>query len=91
MSALAPSRDAEAIRGRSLWDDAWRKLRRNRAATLSACVIGAMAVLVIAGPWLARLAYDFADFSNVMSAPMLSLDEDETAAVKAILVRNGLI
>ena len=69
MSALAPSRDAEAIRGRSLWDDAWRKLRRNRAATLSACVIAAMAVLVIAGPWLARFAYDFADFSNVMTAP----------------------
>ena len=70
MSALAPSRGAaDPIRGRSLWDDAWRKLRRNRAATLGACVIAAMAVLVIAGPWVARFAYDFADFSNVMSAP----------------------
>ena len=29
--------------------------------------------------------------TNVMSAPMLSLDEDETAAVKVILERNGLI
>ncbi|MEO5778521.1 MULTISPECIES: dihydrodipicolinate synthase family protein [Arthrobacter] len=29
--------------------------------------------------------------TNVMSAPMLSLDEDETAAVKVILARNGLI
>ncbi|MCU6479833.1 4-hydroxy-tetrahydrodipicolinate synthase [Arthrobacter silviterrae] len=29
--------------------------------------------------------------TNVMSAPMLSLDEDETAAIKAILVRTGLI
>ncbi|MCQ9165005.1 MULTISPECIES: dihydrodipicolinate synthase family protein [unclassified Arthrobacter] len=29
--------------------------------------------------------------TNVMSTPMLALDEDETAAVKAILVRTGLI
>jgi oligopeptide transport system permease protein len=70
VSVLAARPDAPAaIRGRSLWQDAWRKLRRNRAATVSACVIGAMAVLVIAGPWLARFAYDFADFSNVMTAP----------------------
>ncbi|MCO4255177.1 dihydrodipicolinate synthase family protein [Pseudarthrobacter sp. HLT3-5] len=29
--------------------------------------------------------------TNVMSAPMLSLDEDETAAIKVILERNGLV
>ncbi len=29
--------------------------------------------------------------TNVMSAPMLSLDEDETAAIKVILERTGLI
>lgn len=29
--------------------------------------------------------------SNVMSAPMLALDEDETAAIKVILERTGLI
>src|SRR6185295_2412297 len=73
VSALAPSRDAaDAIRGRSLWDDAWRKLKRNRAAVVSACVIAAMAVLVITGPWVARFAYDFADFSSVMTAPSVA-------------------
>jgi oligopeptide transport system permease protein len=74
VSAVVPSRDADVeIRGRSLWDDAWRKLKRNRAATLSAFVIAAMAVLVIAGPWVARFAYDFADFSNVMRAPSVAM------------------
>ena len=29
--------------------------------------------------------------SNVMSTPMLALDEDETAAIKVILERNGLV
>ena len=73
MSALAPTRDAGvAIRGRSLWDDAWRKLKRNRAAVVSAYVIAAMAALVIVGPWVACFAYDFADFSNVMTAPSVA-------------------
>jgi oligopeptide transport system permease protein len=39
---------------------------------VSAYVIAAMAVLVIAGPWVARFAYDFADFSNVMTAPSVA-------------------
>jgi len=73
VSALVPTRDAGvAIRGRSLWDDAWRKLKRNRAAVVSAYVIAAMAALVIVGPWVARFAYDFADFSNVMTAPSVA-------------------
>jgi oligopeptide transport system permease protein len=69
VSTLAASRDETAIHGRSLWDDAWRKLRRNRAAVVSACVIAAMAALVIAGPWVARFSYDFADFANLMTGP----------------------
>ena len=73
MSALAPTGDAApAMRGRSLWDDAWRKLKRNRAATLSAWLIAAMAVLVVVGPWVARFAYDYADFSNVMTGPSVA-------------------
>ncbi len=29
--------------------------------------------------------------SNTMSAPMLSLNEDEATAIKVILERNGLV
>jgi oligopeptide transport system permease protein len=67
--ALAEGVDAEV--GRSLWVDAWRKLRRNRAAVASACVIATMAALVLVGPWLAPYAYDFVDFDNAMTGPSL--------------------
>ncbi len=44
-SNLLPSR------GRSLWSDAWARLKANRAAYFSAIYIVVMAVLCIAGPW----------------------------------------
>ncbi len=65
MSAAAADRAV----GRSLWSDAWRKLKKNRAAAVSAWIIGAMAVLVIVGPWFSRYAYDFTDFANTTIGP----------------------
>ena len=37
--------------GRSLWADAWRRLRRNRAALFSLFYLAAMTVVCIVGPW----------------------------------------
>jgi oligopeptide transport system permease protein len=57
------------VRGRSLWADAWRKLKHNRAAMVGAWIIGAMAAVVIVGPWFGRYAYDFTDFANATAGP----------------------
>jgi len=57
------------VKGRSLWADAWAKLKHNRAAMVSAWIIGAMALLVIVGPWLSPYAYDFTDFANASRGP----------------------
>ena len=62
---------AEEFPGRSLWSDAWRVLRRNRAAVVSAGVIAGMALLVIVGPWLSPYPYDFTDWSNLAISPSL--------------------
>jgi oligopeptide transport system permease protein len=64
--------DADLVAGRSLWADAWGALKRNRAATLSAWIIGALAVLVIVGPWLCAYAYDFIDYANASTGPSLA-------------------
>jgi len=73
MSAeLAEPASQPAPPGRSLWVDAWRTLKRNRAATASALVISAMTVLVIVGPWLSSYAYDFNDWSNASISPSLA-------------------
>ena len=46
------SQPGEAIAGRSLWADAWRRLLRNRAAVTGAIVLGVIALLAIFGPML---------------------------------------
>ncbi len=71
MSAAAAVVSAET-KGRSLWSDAWVKLRRNRAAVAGGCLIAFMAVLVIVAPWFAPYAYDFTDFANTAIAPSWS-------------------
>ncbi len=47
-AAAAPSQPA---RGRSLWDDARRRLARNRAATISLYVTAALVLLAVLGPF----------------------------------------
>jgi oligopeptide transport system permease protein len=42
----------QGIRGRSLWDDAWRRLMRNPAAVVSLYVVAILALLACFGPWL---------------------------------------
>ena len=61
----------QEIAGRSLWVDAWRTLRKNRAAMVSAVIIGVMAVLVTVGPWFSPYSYDFTDWSNLSIGPNL--------------------
>ncbi|WGF87645.1 ABC transporter permease subunit [Marinivivus vitaminiproducens] len=44
--------------GRSLWSDAWRRLRANRAAMASLIVLCVIALACIVGPWLSPHGYD---------------------------------
>ena len=60
-------------KGRSLWQDAWQRLRRNRAALFAMFVLAVIVLLVIAGPWLTPWSYDYIDFDGVWGAqPSLS-------------------
>ena len=49
----------EYIQGVSLWDDAWRRLKQNRMAMFSGCVLIAIVVICIFTPWIAP--YDYAE------------------------------
>ena len=59
-----------AIRGRSLWDDAGRRLLRNRAAVASVAVLALLVVLAVVGPWLSPFAYDQVDKEDVWLPPL---------------------
>jgi oligopeptide transport system permease protein len=42
----------EMVRGVSLWQDAWKRLRRNRLAVAGGVVVLIVLLLAVAGPWL---------------------------------------
>jgi oligopeptide transport system permease protein len=61
---------AAAIRGRSLWDDAGRRLLRNRAAVTSMALLALLVVLAVVGPFVTPFAYDQVDKGDVWLPPL---------------------
>jgi oligopeptide transport system permease protein len=59
-----------AVKGRSLWDDAARRLMGNRAATASMVVLAVLVVLAAAGPYLVPFGYDQVDKQDVWLPPL---------------------
>jgi oligopeptide transport system permease protein len=59
-----------AVRGRSLTDDALRRLRRNRAAMTSIVVLGLLVLAAIVGPYLTPYGYDQINKSDVWAPPL---------------------
>ena len=62
-------RSAEAVKGRSLWVDARRRLFRNKAAVASMIILSIIAFMAIFAPLLSPYAFDEIDFSLVQCAP----------------------
>jgi oligopeptide transport system permease protein len=58
-----------AVKGRSLWDDARRRLFRNRAAVASMIVLGLITLMALLAPYLSRYAFDAVDYDLVTCAP----------------------
>lgn len=59
-----------AVRGRSLWDDARRRLLRNRAAVVSMIVLGLLVLAAVVGPYLTPYPYDMIRKDDVWAAPL---------------------
>lgn len=60
----------KAVKGRSLWDDAGRRLLRNKAAVTGMVVLALMVVLAIVGPWFVAFHYDTVTKTDVWMAPL---------------------
>ncbi len=75
IGGLAAARGAQieaaaTVKGRSLWDDALRRLMRNRAAVGGMVVLAFLALAAILGPHLTPHAYDAVDKADVWSPPL---------------------
>jgi oligopeptide transport system permease protein len=60
---------AAEVEGRSLWQDAWRRLRRNRAALVSMFILAVIAFTCLVVPYALPWSYDAIDWDHVEPMP----------------------
>ncbi|MDO4313877.1 MAG: ABC transporter permease [Eubacteriales bacterium] len=53
----------------SFWQDAWRRLRKNRAAFVGLCIIGLFVLLAIFAPMLSKYSYSAMDTKAIHALP----------------------
>ncbi len=68
-AAVSAAAEAAEIKGRSLWQDAWRRFKCNKAAVGSVLVLLLIAVFVAVVPLVAPYAYDHTDWGAMQSPP----------------------
>jgi oligopeptide transport system permease protein len=66
----AETMQAAALKGRSLWDDARRRLLHNRAAVASVIVLAALVLLAAFGPYLVPYRFDQINKNDVWAEPL---------------------
>jgi oligopeptide transport system permease protein len=60
------------VKSASLWADAWRSLRRNRAAMIALYLMATVVVLVLAAPLLSPFSIESTDWDQISIAPSVS-------------------
>lgn len=67
----AQAMQTAALKGRSLWDDARRRLARNRAAMISLVLLAALVAAAAVGPYLTPYAFDQISKDDVWAPPLV--------------------
>lgn len=86
----------KAIKGRSLWEDARRRLMRNPAAVASLYVVAILILIAIFGPWLWVHKYDAIFRESVALAPtwdnmhLLGTDTEGRDVVARLILGLGI-
>lgn len=65
------------IKGRSLWDDARRRLFANKAAVTAMILLGLLFVMAVIGPWLSPHGFNDQNYAYTSGAPTLSAPTEE--------------
>jgi oligopeptide transport system permease protein len=78
METLADATVAADIKGRSLWQDAWGRFQKNKAAVVSVVLLAAMVLLSFVGPAFAPWSYEEIDWNVIGSAASLGFPSLES-------------
>jgi oligopeptide transport system permease protein len=76
MAAVVPPAavSGEVIKGTSLWQDAWRRLRKNRLAVAGLVIVGVVVLASLVGPpiieWTTGYTYDYIPRDSVLIRAM---------------------
>jgi oligopeptide transport system permease protein len=89
-AARAPDAAVPAA-GRSLWADAWARLRANRAASFAMWYLAAMVVVCVVGPWLTPHAFTtiYQDYTRVPPSLSAYPKADSIGTAVEDAVRRG--
>lgn len=71
MSNTLTNSQTAPIKGRSLWQDAWRRFRHNKAALISGLILLIVSLFVILAPLASPFGYADTDWGNMAAAPSL--------------------
>ena len=71
MSVGVAAAPAQALKGRSLWDDARRRLMKNRGAVAGMAVLAVLVAAAAVGPYLAPFGYDQVNKADVWVPPLV--------------------
>jgi peptide/nickel transport system permease protein len=74
--AAAQIADMSSKKPRTLLGDAWRRFKRHRLAMAGSIVLIFLSIGVVIGPMLWTVDRDALDFVNIMSAPYVSIREE---------------
>jgi oligopeptide transport system permease protein len=66
----AEAMEGAALKGRSLWDDAGRRLLRNRAAVASTILLLFLVLAAVVGPYLTPFPYDQINKADTWAPPL---------------------
>lgn len=70
-SATQAPTQVKEIKGRSLWQDAWRRFSHNKAALVSGFILLLITAFVVFVPMIAPFGYADTDWANMASAPSM--------------------
>ena len=87
----AAAMQSASLKGRSLWDDARRRLFRNKAAVTSLIVLGVLVLAAAFGPYLLHYSYDQVNKDDVWKGPLSGAHIIGTDALGRDLLARVLI